>query len=77
MGSEGVEIKNVGVTIVIDRAGGVGSVWSVASTTCGEKLNVPVWVAVPDITPVELLRPRPGGSSPLKLQKNGAVPPES
>jgi len=51
-----------GGLIVIESAGGVESVWNVESMTCGVKLNVPVELGVPDITPVDVLRPTPGGS---------------
>ena len=64
-----------GLTIVIDRAGGVVSVSNNESVTCGVKLNVPVAEGVPEITPVEELRLRPVGSVPVKLHVKGAVPP--
>jgi hypothetical protein len=45
------------------------------STTLTAKLKVPSVVGVPEITPVVVLKVRPGGSVPLaKLHTNGEVP---
>ena len=62
--------------IVIDRAVGVASVCPVESVTFAVKLNVPVALAVPAITPVEGFKRRPVGSAPVKRQTKGGVPPE-
>jgi len=43
---------------------------------CTEKLNVPLWVGVPEITPFEA-RARPGGSVPLASDHELTVPPEA
>lgn len=64
-----------GFTTVIDNDGGVVSVRESESITCGVKLNVPAAVGVPDITPVEEAKVKPGGSVPVTLQVKGAVPP--
>ena len=62
--------------IVIDRAGGVGSVCNNESVTCGVKRNVFATVGVPEITPVAGLRVIPVGSAPDRiLHVSAPVPP--
>ena len=70
-----VIVGGAGRTMVIDKAGGVGSVCDSESVTCGVKLNVPAVVGVPEITPVRALRLRPVGSVPVELQVRVPVPP--
>ena len=45
------------------------------SITCTIKLDVPVAVGVPDITPVELLRVKPFGRVPVFDHVYGSTPP--
>src|SRR5262245_14352130 len=47
-----------------------------AAVTLAVKLNVPVAVGVPEMTPVPLASDRPGGSAPLAIdQIYGVIPP--
>jgi hypothetical protein len=47
-----------------------------ASVTCTVKLNVPVAVGLPEITPVPLFKLNPAGKLPEnRLHVSGAVPP--
>ena len=70
-----VMFGGAGRTMVIDKAGGVGSVCDSESVTCGVKLNVPAVVGVPEIPPVAESKFSPGGIVPVTLQVNGGVPP--
>ena len=60
---------------MIERSGGVRSVSSFASVTCGVKLNVPAANGVPEISPVSGLRVTPVGSAPENDHFSGLVPP--
>ena len=47
-----------------------------AAVTLAVKLNVPVAVGVPEMTPVPLVSDRPVGSAPLAIdQVYGVIPP--
>jgi hypothetical protein len=46
-----------------------------ASVTRAVKLEVPVAVGVPLITPVEVFKVRPAGSEPVNDHEYGRVPP--
>ena len=48
----------------------------VESTTLAVKLNVPAWVGVPVIAPVEVFSVKPGGNEPLVMENvYGGTPP--
>jgi hypothetical protein len=74
-GNEVVVITGAGgFATVIDNVGGVVSVRESESVTCGVKVNVPIAVGVPDITPVDGVKVKLGGSVPVTLQVTEPVP---
>jgi len=49
--------------------------WGLLSTTFAVKENVPVWVGVPVIAPVDTFRFSPGGNDPVFDHVYGDCPP--
>ena len=70
-GADGVPVAGL-MVMVIDGLTASGGVPLVAVTV---KVNVPVVVGVPEMTPVAELRVRPPGSDPLEIVKVGAGEP--
>ena len=67
-------LQTYGEIVILNWVDGI--VAGVVSVTFTTKLNAPVVVGLPEITPVVPLRVNPGGSEPLpRAQVYGGLPP--